>query len=1180
MPDTATLNVREAESQLSTFRSELVKLRQDFESDGDIDREEEQILSDIESMIAEVETRLAERKTAPGGDDASGADGDAGRQAWEARKSEYRQLIVSADALQNEGNTNAPTLTKFLNRIDDAVAEDRWGEAVELLELAQMTLRSATGGAAGTDGEDDDPGRAKWADLSGDYDGVVRQINTLRANEHPDIERFEDFVTQMDRAAREERWNDAIATLDLAQSALGAAGYRPEGAGEGPEAADALRELAERETASADDGIQGAQETQLAGEPDADADAEEDGNAFWHDEWNRRWREAQALGEASLDFEERGYDEADELSKLFEQLQAAEKDEDYSEAIDLLDAGLALMRAIKRRHGEEPGEDQGGESDWEDRIADHERLQRTIERLENSEDYDDADNLEELSTFNRLVGEAVADGRYSDAIKFLDSALIIIPPNRPGTTPSDDTPPHTTDPVVPGATGGTEDEDEEEWLQMARQFTEFQQLMQQLMMAGHSAAIDIATLFSDILKARSESRWQDAIMLLTNALASARALAREIADTPPPNTTDPVVPGITPDGPGGTEPVDPGRINPSTASISGSVGRGGRNGADDVRTVQQLLNQNGASPALEVDGAVGPKTIGAISKFQQEALGFQDGRVDPGGQTWGALTSGGGAGAGAGAAAGGGAAGPGDGGADGGSAEVPAWVNENNAAVDRHEIIVDQCKAARDKGDDLKELDPPRADQIYGEAYALKQEIERQLGGYVPPAGNAGQSEWEDKTNQLNSFHSLCTELIGLFRAGDAQWDYSEYPGATAGAAGREAGGAVGGGAATGDMTGIGGGTGDMTGIGGGGDIGLGGMGGIMPRVDSEAYLKAVKYEGYMHNWHKDCYENPQLIGKANALNQQDPARAVEIYGEAWTKRALGKEGYDSYPGITDPTSDENCNQAFEHSRNVYWNYQNAIELFQEGDRQWGAQPPSEEDEGDDPEVARLRGEVAVAEALMYTSQGLMFAAETKSVYLMGADPNRFQALYGGTIVQKNAALQMMGDYRTPGADADVAELERAKLQAELTKMQCDTAAHFYRQADATWDYSEYEEGGAEDDSSIVDDVLDAVDELVDDAEEAIDDVIDEAERLRDRAENAVEDLVDDVEDEIDDLVDEAEDMVDDFIDEVEEDVEEIIDDAEDMIDEAGDMIDEAADEAEEFVDDVLDFFSDDDDDD
>lgn len=75
--------------------------------------------------------------------------------------------------------------------------------------------------------------------------------------------------------------------------------------------------------------------------------------------------------------------------------------------------------------------------------------------------------------------------------------------------------------------------------------------------------------------------------------------------------------------------------------ISASVGRmGGRNLPDDVRTVQELLNEvpatsGGPAPPLVPDSLCGPKTIGAIQTFQLHHFGFSgaDGRVDPGGRT-------------------------------------------------------------------------------------------------------------------------------------------------------------------------------------------------------------------------------------------------------------------------------------------------------------------------------------------------------------------------------------------------------------------------------------------------------------------------------------------------------------------------------------------------------------------
>lgn len=77
--------------------------------------------------------------------------------------------------------------------------------------------------------------------------------------------------------------------------------------------------------------------------------------------------------------------------------------------------------------------------------------------------------------------------------------------------------------------------------------------------------------------------------------------------------------------------------------IKGSVGQGGMNQKNDAATIQYLLNcvptaQGGPQKELVVDGLVGPLTIGAISRFQKTRLGFSDGRVDPGGKSFQALT--------------------------------------------------------------------------------------------------------------------------------------------------------------------------------------------------------------------------------------------------------------------------------------------------------------------------------------------------------------------------------------------------------------------------------------------------------------------------------------------------------------------------------------------------------------
>jgi peptidoglycan hydrolase-like protein with peptidoglycan-binding domain len=79
------------------------------------------------------------------------------------------------------------------------------------------------------------------------------------------------------------------------------------------------------------------------------------------------------------------------------------------------------------------------------------------------------------------------------------------------------------------------------------------------------------------------------------------------------------------------------RYRPSF-DISGSVGAGGTNKADDVKFIQTRLNRfpasdGGPAPPLVVDGLIGPKTLAAIRQFQAAHFGWQDGRVDPGGPT-------------------------------------------------------------------------------------------------------------------------------------------------------------------------------------------------------------------------------------------------------------------------------------------------------------------------------------------------------------------------------------------------------------------------------------------------------------------------------------------------------------------------------------------------------------------
>jgi hypothetical protein len=73
-------------------------------------------------------------------------------------------------------------------------------------------------------------------------------------------------------------------------------------------------------------------------------------------------------------------------------------------------------------------------------------------------------------------------------------------------------------------------------------------------------------------------------------------------------------------------------------SISGSVGEGGQNQAEDVRTVYALFNKTRSNP-LAVSDQVSAELIAAIRDFQQGFLSRPDGRIDVGGRTWRELTA-------------------------------------------------------------------------------------------------------------------------------------------------------------------------------------------------------------------------------------------------------------------------------------------------------------------------------------------------------------------------------------------------------------------------------------------------------------------------------------------------------------------------------------------------------------
>jgi hypothetical protein len=79
--------------------------------------------------------------------------------------------------------------------------------------------------------------------------------------------------------------------------------------------------------------------------------------------------------------------------------------------------------------------------------------------------------------------------------------------------------------------------------------------------------------------------------------------------------------------------------------ISSSVGKGGKNKSEDVKIVQELLNdftKMCGFKKLDEDGLIGPKTISAIAEFQKTAVGMAkpDSRIDTNGDSFATLSKG------------------------------------------------------------------------------------------------------------------------------------------------------------------------------------------------------------------------------------------------------------------------------------------------------------------------------------------------------------------------------------------------------------------------------------------------------------------------------------------------------------------------------------------------------------
>ena len=107
-------------------------------------------------------------------------------------------------------------------------------------------------------------------------------------------------------------------------------------------------------------------------------------------------------------------------------------------------------------------------------------------------------------------------------------------------------------------------------------------------------------------------------------------------------------------------------------------------------------------------------------------------------------------------------------------------------------------------------------------------------------------------------------------------------------------------------------------------------------RVANEALVAALRNaEGQMRAAYLAGWEDPSLLGKANALTQQDEDRARAVYGQAWTQRALAKQSYDQYATALDTAPADIVEARMNQALGIAGKFNQAIALFRQGDAQW-----------------------------------------------------------------------------------------------------------------------------------------------------------------------------------------------------------------------------------------------------
>lgn len=657
MPDTNVL-----ENKLAGVRALYEEICLDADEDGTRDDEELAIIDRVEKKIAELEAMIdSQPDSGMEGRSPDEKEEDA-KEAWLELSSVYAKLLRLHTKLENAFSERADDLDAYLRAISAHVASKDWASAVNQTVLAATWADENNLWDTDQDdpviaddedekNEDEESGKLSWEKMYGDealvdYE-IIRKELEDQGSEHAGT--VAEYCEEIKAAVADEDWKTAITRTILLEVYISDNKIDPMEFeykwGDLREDVATLREL--YSAARVQDGLRD------EGFPQADAlqafvnkmnaaeeaqnwleavDQYRSGKAYAdkHDLWNvtgvspsddeddedeekdddaakRSWENWQFYHEKIRNL----YDQlsqiehplADKLGATLDKIDEAARKEEYRRATDLLldDAGKFaddhdLWDAVKSADDDESNL---LPRTTRDQIKTLKDLSRELNRMDHEKAGSFAELVvhihEEVTDFNKIIptGRAVQKAwAFADAHNLWDA----VPPLPKG------------------------EEEAIFWETNGKLYRELNALHRKLDEAGHEGAARLGEKLADVDAAIGNDHFHLASIHLSDA--------KELADDQ--DLWDEAPLSDDEDDEGGES------FHPSTASIAGTVGRGGKNQPDDVMTIQLLLNLKGSS--LDTDCYCGPRTIAAIEKFQKESLGWNDGLVDPGGKTFGALT--------------------------------------------------------------------------------------------------------------------------------------------------------------------------------------------------------------------------------------------------------------------------------------------------------------------------------------------------------------------------------------------------------------------------------------------------------------------------------------------------------------------------------------------------------------